>query len=161
MVCRELAVDVRSLYGVDCWDVGDVMSEQVFIKEMDVKEKIILLKIIRKTESGNVEMDAKAFKNSEPHIKKGEKIEADLELQPANGNFPESWLVKPVAAKRGGGGGGFKQQPKDEASIAAQVLLKEAATTVRLNDKLKIADVIAEYAEAYKIAYQSVKGAHA
>lgn len=137
------------------------MAETIYINEItEVKEKIILLKITRKGADGNETINAKAFKSAEPYLKVGEKVEADVEHQPANGSYAESWLVKPVADRKATPKGGGGRAPQNDASIAAQVILKEVAITCRLDDKVNMEDMTAKYTKAYTDAYTKLKGVH-
>jgi hypothetical protein len=100
-------------------------AEKVYIESMDVKERIILLGIIRQIDGAPVKSKAKAFKSAEPHLKVGEKVDAVMELSPANGNFPEEWIVKPVAAQRGGsGGGGGSRGPAQSDPVKNAIIQK-------------------------------------
>lgn len=79
--------------------------------------------------------------------------------------------IDPVSGggfKGGGGGGGFKGAPKDEMSIVAQTIIKEAVETARQEAARKNAEmsldrlttVSAQLTETYQATYQKLKGAN-
>ena len=77
-------------------------------------------------------------------------------------------FIDPKNAPRSGGGGGFKGAPKDEMSIVAQTIVKEAVETARQEAARKNTDlnherlemVAAQLTNAYQTTYQKLKGAN-
>lgn len=81
-----------------------------------------------------------------------------------NGN-PGCWFIDPAGGGFKGGGGGFKGAPKDEMSIVAQTIVKEAVETARQeaarkNTELmpdRLTTLAAQLTETYKATYAKLK----
>jgi len=114
---RELAVDVRSLHGIDCWDVGDVMANLTGAKVLAIKslgEKLKLLTV----EMGGKTGDIKAWNNDAEGIEPGHVFQSgETEKKPpynrpdAPPNEHETWIKSPPKSGGGRGGGPAKSDP--------------------------------------------------
>jgi hypothetical protein len=109
---------------------------------------------------------AKCWADRTPAI--GATIETDFEKKPGlNGGEDEAWLKPAFKPKGGGGGGGFRGEPKDDASIAVQVILKLAAEAYiqaraldPKTDPGMIDELADRLAEVYGKTYRTIKQVH-
>lgn len=152
------------------------MSNTATITGIDAYEKMTLVTLSSEGKTTKVRMWNDAGFASE--IKQGAEITFSVELKDSKkvdeeGNpYKDKWFTevngKPAKAQRGPGGGGGRPaaQPKDEASIAAQVILKEAMNGAIASNPGKpvgvdqLRNLARELASAYIEAYKAVKGAH-
>lgn len=106
-------------------------------------------------------------------IKFSAEVKDSINKDPDGNPYKDHWLTevngKPAKAARsagGGGGGRPPQQPKDEASIAAQVVIKEAMNGAIASNPGKPVDVdllrnlAVALTSAFLESYKAIKGAN-